>query len=840
MSDLDQILSMEEEAAQPAEPGLQGGTPQGAGTQAPANPPPAGFSNLDRILNDGHAIDDLTGEAVPLAFSGHTPETAMNYSPVTAKDRLYLSFGNQAGNIEYLKKRFNDVKPIPDKDGKPTRHLAVLDGNTWYRVDANNGDIQDPWELAKEYVKDAADLGDIGIGMASTATTAAVAGAVGVGGTVATGGAAVAPSLAAASSIAASGGALSFAVRTSLGRLVGTYKADPAEQVWDLSMEMALNAAGVRIAAGVKPTATWMAGQLDKMAKWYGGTAAGKATARGAEAVKPYLSSAGEIVEGIAETPKDLFRTIMAVRTVGRLHFDNMVTKPKEVGTFMRYGDQMSKGMPSAERALKYQDVLTHQQLKEIHGKAETISKFSSQLYSAAKTQLLGQVPKNFSTNFDDPIKAVYIDALDKGIGKIDLGDETLYGKQAVEWLEKHGLEGIRKYGGYQAKSPPSATTKAVEIFGGDRLSRFVGAASDDTIELARQSGGKARFSMLTPEELISRFKEGAPLQSNAQYLANNADAHKAVAAFYNKIGEYAGAKSRTGAQAAEDLIEFKKGLGKLAYDISQREDVRSLGDVRGILIKANHVINSSIHNKFKAAEPTGKLAQAFTDLNADFDTIKTATASLSKAHEKYLRDGENLGAYTDILKSYLGPAARTVDPKSSVTRLGQENALENMRTLANKYRMKGIAEGLDETKDRVLTIETAKVFNPLKPGDLKRSDLMANVQTFGVYAVASGNPSMLASVVSNVLLQKPGTARAGAAISRGTWATKEFMSKTPPKALDKMLSTYEGVNAIAGGGAAAGLQYIKTSGELEQLMQQAQQAGSMQMQPGPGMSGGQ
>jgi hypothetical protein len=148
MSDFDPNAFLGEEAA-----------PQAAAPQA--TPPPKGLEfDPEAFVNDGQAIDPYTDEKIPLTFSGRTPETAINKSPLSAMDRLSMAFGNPAGNIKYLTDKFgkDHVKPITDSEGKPTSDLAVYDGKSWNRVDPINGEIADPWKLTTEYAKDLNEL----------------------------------------------------------------------------------------------------------------------------------------------------------------------------------------------------------------------------------------------------------------------------------------------------------------------------------------------------------------------------------------------------------------------------------------------------------------------------------------------------------------------------------------------------------------------------------------------------------------------------------------------------------------------------------------------------------
>lgn len=374
---------------------------------APASPsakPPAGF-DIQRFITGGKATDPLTGEEIPLAYSGNTPETAMNRSPLSATDRMKLSFGNEAGNIAYLKEKFPDAKIVMGPDGKPSKELAVRQGNTWFRVDPKNGDIADPWEKTKEYIKDAAALAPEALGIGAA-----------VGADIATGGG----SLAATGAIA---GASTAALRTSLGRIIGTYDASPAEQAWDIGFESLLNAAGGKILGGVKPTAKWIArNALDPMAAAFKDVVAGTVVERGAQA--------------LAGLPKDVFKKVFASYSVGENNFDTMVENTDLVkGTMSRLSDMAGKDIQG------YHDQAIRDQVGYIAKIAGDARQTLSSIYGNMRNKILANVPKAFTVNLEDPVYDAYSNAIQKGIGNLVVGGKELSGKEALDYLGKKGMK---------------------------------------------------------------------------------------------------------------------------------------------------------------------------------------------------------------------------------------------------------------------------------------------------------------------------------------------------------------------------------------------------------------
>ena len=203
---------------------------------------------------DAQPLDEAQLEPLPSYANGSSPKSPVNKSPVSVEDRAKLSLGNLAGNIAYLKQRYEDVQADGDD-------LVVKDKGVWHRVDAKGLGDSDPWETTKKIVatfhpgarlllggkrltsdnvvegaKDVADLAGTAINIG-----AGTAGALGGAGL-------------ASIPAAAAAGAAGEGVRSSLGRLVGTYEATPEQQIKDIGWESLMAAGGQTIALGAKPT----------------------------------------------------------------------------------------------------------------------------------------------------------------------------------------------------------------------------------------------------------------------------------------------------------------------------------------------------------------------------------------------------------------------------------------------------------------------------------------------------------------------------------------------------------------------------------------------------------
>jgi hypothetical protein len=205
--------------------------------QLPTESGPTSFSKVPQMA------DSSQYEVLPDSVSGQSPDAPLDISPVDTMDRLRLSVGNTKGSIGYLKQKFEDVKYQPDHG------LVVQKGGLWHKVDAGALGSGDAWQKTKELIGDLADLGDVGVNVGTAVGAGALTGI--------TGGAASVPVMGMA-------GAVSGAIRSSLGRAVGTYDATPEERMKDVALESLLNMGGQVVALGVKPGLTHMANAIEK------------------------------------------------------------------------------------------------------------------------------------------------------------------------------------------------------------------------------------------------------------------------------------------------------------------------------------------------------------------------------------------------------------------------------------------------------------------------------------------------------------------------------------------------------------------------------------------------
>lgn len=573
--------------------------------QSPGTAPaaPVGF-DPKKFINDGQATDKLTGEKIPLPLSGNSPETAMNKSPLSATDRMNLSFGNVPGNINYLKKRYQDAKQVTDDKGKLTPDLAVLDGGTWYRVNPVNGDIQDPWERTKEYMKDAATYAPeaLGVGVAlgtdfvsggaSTPATAAIAGATAAG------------------------------VRTSLGRIIGTYDATPAEQAWDVGFESLLNAGGSKILAGVKPSAKYIADKLPAIAEAFKDT------------VEPWIPNAAKsassaIVDAAsagASSAKGLLKKALVGYSVGEPNFDTMVENTDRVRGLMKNLNDMSGG-----DVAKYHDEALRSQLGVVQKIADNTRSTLTSIYGQMRNKILANVPENFSTNLEDPVYSAYSKAIQNGLGVLQVGGKELSGTAALEHIAEKGM---------------------------------------------KNSG----FRMYSQDELTSAIARGAPLDKGVGSLATDKEAHGLLQDFYKNLGKFTGGADRSGVEGARSLMDFKKVAGDLSQQMADTEVGQSNPQIRMLINEAKSSMDNSVYQELKKHG----MGDKFLEMNKTYDNLSDKFKPLLQA-KKQADGAVGPKAYEGLLNTFLSRPGKNASARFAIDDAIQAADAHGLKALSQK-----------------------------------------------------------------------------------------------------------------------------------------------------------
>lgn len=320
-------------------------------------------------VGSGAPIDE--DDFLPSYADGSDPSKPINKSPVDVLDRLKMSAGNDKGKLGFLKSKFEDARY--DKSG----NFVVKKDGLWHRADANGLGDGDAWEISKELAKDVMDLGDVAINVAGSMVGAAKGALLG---------APAGPAGAVAGGIVGSGtgGAASEVMRTSLGRLAGTYDATPQEQMKDIGTEFLLSLGGEAVALGVKPTLKMVGNAFKNI---------GKATSAN-NASKEMLSV---VASGMTGEPKQAFRAAMDMP-------DAIIPK----------AERLVKEMPNAAPELLKAEASRKQFniLKTYAAEADTALK---QRYAEGMKRFVESVPEDFKADPSQIIRGMQNDIIEAG-----------------------------------------------------------------------------------------------------------------------------------------------------------------------------------------------------------------------------------------------------------------------------------------------------------------------------------------------------------------------------------------------------------------------------------------
>jgi hypothetical protein len=310
-------------------------------------------------------------------FSLNSPDAAIENSPVTSADRLKMSFGNEAGKIDFLKNKFEGVKYDPDGA------LIVKKNGVWHQVDPDGLGNGNAWEMTKELMADLAD---------AAPTIGLIGASIGAG--AVTGGTSL---VAQAGAQAAAGGAIE-GIRTSLGRALGTYKATAEEQVQDIGLEMLFNLGGTYVAAG--------AGAMAKGAKGY--------------LVQKLAKSAQNLADAPPESQK-LISQILGPMTVGADAVEGVIKNPVPVTGFL---DDALRASNSEKQAA---DVLVEGQVNSLASIASKLPETMSKLYTTTVSKLMNEVPEEgFKSNLDTVHRGLFQDLMERGAVVVSKGKEVV------------------------------------------------------------------------------------------------------------------------------------------------------------------------------------------------------------------------------------------------------------------------------------------------------------------------------------------------------------------------------------------------------------------------------
>jgi hypothetical protein len=355
-------------------------------------------------------VQQSTGEPIPQYADGKAANRPINKSPIDIVDRFRYALGNTKGVEADLQSKFNKVL----KDPKGNFVIQNSDGK-WYRADPKGLGDGDAWERTRELIGDAADVLPSAAKAALTgyAATRNKFGAI-FGAAAAVGGdayseeiasavqnnpkkamaAATALGLVGANGVingapgsiksglpAVAAGGAGELVRTSLGRIVGTYDATPMEQVKDIGVEMMLNLGGVAIAAGVKPTASM-------------------------------LAEAAKNLKNAPQASKEMAAVVIGGATGN---------EPGKVLTTFENGGKVAaafnKFKAASLGAKEFTENATKDSVKWVKSIAEKAQPTLNKLWNKNQTKLLEAVPEDFEANHQPIIANIYSDMHESGLG---------------------------------------------------------------------------------------------------------------------------------------------------------------------------------------------------------------------------------------------------------------------------------------------------------------------------------------------------------------------------------------------------------------------------------------
>ncbi len=351
-------------------------------------PPAAGPTPLDESLI----------ESLPSYADGTSELSPVNKSPVSIADRAALSMGNPVGNLNYLKKTYEDARATPDGD------LVVKDKGIWHRVDAKGLGETDAWETTKKIAKTllipphvqafARAIGkDIGTVTPNDLPEMAGDAADLAGGAVVAGasiGGAFAGMGAGSVATAAAGGAAGEGMRTSLGRLAGTYEASPMQQVKDIGWEGLLAAGGQTVALGAKPTFEVLK-----------------------SALKPYATSA-------TNYSKEVMSSLWGdMTTAGRWSVRRAMDKPEAV---INKAQAAVNALPAGTSPMEAVGVAVDKQIGIVKTFAKEGDQALSNLYQRDSAAFVKEIGDDFTVNVGNGVKAVQQELVDAGYGMVTNG----------------------------------------------------------------------------------------------------------------------------------------------------------------------------------------------------------------------------------------------------------------------------------------------------------------------------------------------------------------------------------------------------------------------------------
>lgn len=529
-----------------------------------------------RIYSASDFADD--GEALPEYANGLAPDAAINESPVSLEDRAKLSVGNTKGKLEFLNTHYGEARQTESGDFV----VKTKKDGLWRRVDPEGLGDGDPWSITREVLGDAIDLvpmatniaSQIGIGVATAPLIPVTGGA----------------SVAATAGIAGAAGAALSGVETSLGRLVGTYSGSIEDQAKDAAIETLMSLGGTAVAAGIKPTAKYIANGLSKSAKV------------------------------IAENPatRDVVSFISGMNVKGGAKsVERLFDAPDDVANFMTKAAAGAKGADDAINLLKVDNVMDS---KEI---ALKIRPALTEFFERGKAEVLSSVDSGFKVNFADDLAPMFKTLAEKGVASVDdagkytlkpfdkyVTDMQLAGKAGEMLNDKASydvvsemFEEVQKYAKFGSQQGKAAAANFLDMRRNIFDLSFKLRTTADDAGLAPAQRILSEIKDIGDDAIYAKFKLKEPASSamlgntDNLYKKLNEEYHGLIKQFtpilnsvrsaqrggdvvyenlYNKLASDGG-KNAVLKSGFDNAVDFLSAYSKSGYDVLKRyENIKS------------------------------------------------------------------------------------------------------------------------------------------------------------------------------------------------------------------------------------------------------------------------
>ncbi len=736
-----------EDSQQGQPPAAIAPAPQQQQQAAPASPAPGIPAGLKPILpaaqGDYEALPDYANGLSPLSPVNQTPPS------LSIEDRTKLAFGNDAGREAYLKQKF----PAVNKDEQGNFVVQDKDG-AWYRTDTKGFGNADAWTVtkgilragasftaqsamgipavaankiaegnpvSKEIMSDFGDMAPTGL----AATTSAVAG-------MASGGTSV---LLQAGAAGGAGGAGSL-INTSLGRLVGTYQATPEEQIKDAAFETMLNAGGVMVAAGVRPTAAFIGKHISKLADAFRKTAVGAPIMDG-------LEGAGRAALSAAGKPLEMIKKTYAAVTVGEENFD----------TFLEHDGELAARMTSVGRAasndVAYEGVLINRSIVEAKKAAMEAPKLLSDTYRGMTEQLAKNIGPDFRSNVQEVTSGIFKKAVDDGFVTLMEGSRKLTQAQASEV--------IANAGGLIPKGFRPVTLGMPEV------------------KAAVQTSGQL---------------------AGAGEVAFDEQAYSAMKGFFNKAAELHKVESLPGQAGFKQLMMFNKMLDDQTYKLKLLADNEGLAAVaRQMSDYHQNIIRETVG---KQLDKQG-VGEAFNQMQKTWSSLKTQLQPLLSAKEAAMKNGSDQ-AYERVLSQLSTRPGKNQSMKNALdvgAGLSAGSAGEGINgaiEAAKQYASKSV-DIFKDVQKQVRINNAAIAFNPW----VKKNVVGQGSLTMAGGAMLTGNPTIAGVLAGGAAVTSPRIAMANLQVAKGMmegtkWLAQQGAEKSrllfsDPAAVDAFIS---------------------------------------------------